>query len=271
MKPRHRGKTPAAVGAATVVWFAGSSAHAGTHIVRSGETLSSIAARYRTTVAALVKANGLADPNFIVAGQRLRVRTPVVRHGVRAGETLSGIAARFGTTAARLARANRLADPDFIVPGQSIRVPGGLPVAAAATSAATVTPPAVPAAVVEDSLERQSAAHGVRTSLVKAVAMKESAWRQDAVSSAGAVGVMQVMPGTARYINGYLGGRGLDLRKTRDNVRLGVIYLEHLLEGMPSRRKALAAYLSGPGAVGRRLKGYQRHYVRTIKALTPRF
>ncbi|HEX2058472.1 MAG TPA: LysM peptidoglycan-binding domain-containing protein [Actinomycetota bacterium] len=268
LKPRHRGKTPAAVGAATVVWFAGSSAHAGTHIVRSGETLSSIAARYRTTVAALVKANGLADPNFIVAGQRLRVRTPVVRHRVRAGETLSGIAARFGTTAARLARANRLADPDFIVPGQSIRVPGGLPVAAAATSAATVTPPAVPAAVVEDSLERQSAAHGVRTSLVKAVAMKESAWRQDAVSSAGAVGVMQVMPDTARFVNEVLDpGPGLDLRDADDNVHLGVMYLDHMLDRMPSEKDALAAYYSGPGNVRARLDRGQRAYVKDVKDL----
>ncbi len=267
LKPRHRGRTPAAVGTATVVWLAGGSAHAGTHVVRAGETLSSIAARYRTTVASLVKANNLADPNFIVAGQHLRVRTPAVRHRVRAGETLSSIAARFGTTATRLARANDLADPDYIVPGQSIRVPGGLPVAPAATTPATpATPPAVPVAVVEESLERQSAAHGVRTSLVKAVAMKESAWRQDAVSSAGAIGVMQVMPDTARFVNEVLDpGPDLDLRASDDNVHLGVMYLDHMLEQMPTERDALAAYYSGPGSVGRRLDRGQRAYVNDVK------
>ncbi len=127
LKQRRRGRIPAAAGTATVVWLAGGSAHAGTHVVRAGETLSAIAARYRTTVAALVKANDLSDADFIVAGQHLRVRTPAVRHRVAAGDTLSGIAARFGTTAARLARANDLSDPDYIVPGQSIRVPGALP------------------------------------------------------------------------------------------------------------------------------------------------
>ncbi len=269
LKPRHPGRAPAAVGAATVVWFAGGSAQAGTHVVRPGETLSAIAARYRTTVSALVKANGIADPDFVVAGQRLRVRTPAVRHRVRAGETLSGIAARFGTTAARLARANRLADPNYIVPGQSIRVPGGLPVAPAATTpSAPATPPAVPVAVVEESLERQSAAHGVRTSLVKAVAMKESAWRQDAVSSAGAVGVMQVMPDTARFVNEVLDpGPELDLRDADGNVHLGVMYLDHMLEQMPTEKDALAAYYSGPGSVGARLDRGQRAYVKDVNDL----
>ena len=266
MKPRHRGKAPAAVGAATVVWFAGGSAQAGTHVVRAGETLSSIAARYRTTVGALVKANDLADPDFIVAGQSLRVRTPAIRHRVRAGETLSSIAARFGTTAARLARANDLADPDFIVAGQSLRVPGGVPLSTPTVS--PPTPPAVPVAVVEESLERQSAAHGVRTSLVKAVAMKESAWRQDAVSTAGAVGVMQVMPDTARFVNDVLDpGPELDLRDADDNVHLGVMYLDHMLEQMPTEKDALAAYYSGPGRVGRRLDRGQRGYVTDIRSL----
>ncbi|HEX2293765.1 MAG TPA: LysM peptidoglycan-binding domain-containing protein [Actinomycetota bacterium] len=268
--PRPRGSTPAAVGAATVVWFAGGTAHAGTHVVRAGETLSSIAARYRTTVTALVKANGISDPDLVMAGQHLRVRTPAARHRVRAGETLSGIAARLGTTAARLARANDLADPNHIVPGQSLRVPGGAPVAA--TTSGPATPPAVPVAVVEESLERQSAAHGVRTSLVKAVAMKESAWRQDAVSSAGAVGVMQVMPDTADFVNEVLDpGPELDLRDADDNVHLGVMYLDHMLEQMPTKKDALAAYYSGPGNVGRRLDAGQRGYVRDVKELEEDF
>lgn len=270
LKPRPRGKAPAAVGAATVVWFAGGTAHAGTHVVRPGETLSSIAARYRTTVSALVKANGLADADFIVAGQHLRVRTPATRHRVRAGETLSSIAARFGTSAAHIAKANHLANPNFILPGQSLRVPGGVPIVTAASTPAT--PPAVPVAVVEESLERQSAAHGVRTSLVKAVAMKESAWRQDAVSIAGAVGVMQVMPDTADFVNEVLDpGPELDLRDADDNVHLGVMYLDHMLERMPTEKDALAAYYSGPGSVGRRLNAGQRDYARDVQELEAGF
>ena len=266
LKPRPRGKAPAAVGAATVVWFAGGTAHAGTHVVRPGETLSSIAARYRTTVDALAKANNLSDANFIVAGQHLRIRTPATRHRVRPGETLSSIAARFGTSVSRITAANDLANPNFIVPGQSLRVPGGVPVVTAASTPAT--PPAVPVAVVEESLERQSAAHGVRTSLVKAVAMKESAWRQDAVSTAGALGVMQVMPDTADFVNDVLDpGPELDVRDANDNVHLGVMYLDHMLDEMPSEKDALAAYYSGPGSVGPRLDRGQRAYVSDVKEL----
>ncbi|MFN2587382.1 MAG: LysM peptidoglycan-binding domain-containing protein [Actinomycetota bacterium] len=267
LKPRPRGSAPAAVGTATVVWLGGGSAQAGTHVVRPGETLSSIAARYRTSVAALVKTNHIADPDFVVAGRRLRVRTPAARHRVRAGETLSAIAGRFGTSVAALARANELSDPDLILPGQTLRVPGAT--APATTGAALAsTPPAAPVAVVEESLERQSAAHGVRTSLVKAVAMKESAWRQDAVSSAGALGVMQVMPDTADFVNEVLDpGPGLDPRAADDNVHLGVMYLEHLLERMPTERDALAAYYSGPGNVTPRLNRAQRDYASDVKDL----
>jgi LysM repeat protein len=258
------------VGTAAAVWAAAPAARAaapaaraGSHTVAPGQTLSAIARRYGTSVSAIVAANRLPDPNLIVSGQRLRIpgHTSVAAvHVVRRGETLSRIAARYGTTLEALARANHLEDVDLIVEGTEIKVPAG-------GSASTTTA----ASGVEVTLENEARNRGLDSSLVKALAWHESGWQQDAVSTRGAVGVMQVMPDTARYVNGYLGGGGLDLATVKDNVRLGVIYLEHLLETMPSRGKALAAYLSGPEAVGRRLEGYQRHYVRTIRALKPRF
>jgi lipoprotein-anchoring transpeptidase ErfK/SrfK len=52
----------------------GGSASGGTiHVVRRGQNLASIARRYGTSVAAIVSANGLRNPNFIYAGQRLRI------------------------------------------------------------------------------------------------------------------------------------------------------------------------------------------------------
>ena len=82
------------------------------HVVRRGETLSSIARRYGTTVAAVQRWNGLRG-SAIRAGQRLTVFTrggPVaaptaasrgeqVTHVIRRGETLSSISRRYGTTA----------------------------------------------------------------------------------------------------------------------------------------------------------------------------
>jgi N-acetylmuramoyl-L-alanine amidase len=260
-RPVHRG--PVVIGTAAAMWAAAPAAEARPHVVAPGETLSAIARRYGTTVPALVEANRLPNPNLIVSGQRLRIpaRASVSAvHVVARGETLSGIAARYGTTSQALARANRIKDVDLIVAGTKIRVP--------ASTGASV---AAPASGIEVTLEDEARSRGLDSSLVKALAWHESGWQQDVVSERGAVGVMQVLPGTARYVNGYLGGGRLDLATAEDNVRLGVIYLEHLLETMPSQGKALAAYLSGPGAVGRRLEGYQRHYVKTIEALKPRF
>ncbi len=51
----------------------GGSAASGVHVVRAGENLSSIAARYGVTVAALASANGIANPNHIYVGQRLAI------------------------------------------------------------------------------------------------------------------------------------------------------------------------------------------------------
>ena len=51
----------------------GGGARGGVHVVRPGENLSTISARYGTTVAALAQANGIANPNHIYVGQRLTI------------------------------------------------------------------------------------------------------------------------------------------------------------------------------------------------------
>lgn len=268
LKPKPKRRGPVVVATAASMSLAGP-AHAATHLVRKGETLSDIARRHGSSVARLARINRLSDPNLIVAGSRLRVpgRARITSiHVVRQGETLSGIAARYRSTVARLTRVNRLGDPNLIVVGTRLKVPH----AASPVRARSVTSRSAIAA----SLHSQAVAHGVDPALVKAVAWQESGWQQHVKSSAGAIGVMQVMPGTARYVNRVLGGGGdhrLKIRKADDNVHLGVMYLRHMLGIFKTRRKALAGYYSGPGNVGRRLKKYQRPYVRSVMALTRRF
>ncbi len=102
------------------------------HIVQSGETLSGIAARHGTTVQALVTENKLANPNLIMAGQRLRLPEPGavttadnnIVHVVERGEILSVIAARYGVTAISIALANDLRNPNVLWAGQKLRIPG---------------------------------------------------------------------------------------------------------------------------------------------------
>jgi LysM repeat protein len=97
----------------------------GTHTVKRGETLSGIAARYRTTVAALASLNGINNPSMIRVGQVLKLpgAAPARTHTVKRGETLSGIAAKYKTTVARLAALNGISNPNRIRPGQIIKLP----------------------------------------------------------------------------------------------------------------------------------------------------
>jgi soluble lytic murein transglycosylase-like protein len=225
----------------------------------------------------LARANRISNPNLIVAGTRLRLSgggggfssSPSYRaggtHVVRAGETLSSIAARYGSSVSAIARRNRLSNPNMVIAGTRLRVPGGR------SSSGSTAPSAASTVSISASLYRQSVSHGVDPSLVKALAYVESGWRQNVVSSAGAVGVMQVLPSTARYINGSLGGHNLNVRVADDNVHLGVMYLRHLIRTMGSEKRALAAYYTGPGNVGRRLNGAQRWYVRTVMSHRDRY
>jgi soluble lytic murein transglycosylase-like protein len=116
------------------------------------------------------------------------------------------------------------------------------------TSTGTATPPsqASDGSSFDDLIRAAAAKEGVDPALVKAVARAESNLDPDAVSSAGAKGLMQLMDGTARS----LGVR--DSFDPAQNVAGGTHYLKQLLGrygGDVSR--ALAAYNAGPGAVDR--------------------
>ena len=108
-----------------------------THVVRRGENLSGIAARYGTTVSALVQANNIRNRNLIYVGQILTIPgdgggdddgdddIPTGIHTVCAGETLSRIALRYGTTVLAIASLNGLRNINVIYVGQRLRIPGG--------------------------------------------------------------------------------------------------------------------------------------------------
>ncbi len=104
------------------------------YTIKSGDTLSRIAARYNTTVSALAQANGIRDPNRIIAGKSLSIpggskassgSASGGGYTVKSGDTLSGIAARYGTTVGALAKANGIQNPNMIRAGANLRIPGG--------------------------------------------------------------------------------------------------------------------------------------------------
>ena len=82
-------------------------------------------------------------------------------------------------------------------------------------------------------------------SLLEAVVWQESRWRENAVSPAGAQGLAQLMPGTARYL-------GVNSADPYQNLEGGARYLREQLDRFGGDlEKALAAYNAGPGRVER--------------------
>ena len=97
---------------------------------------------------------------------------------------------------------------------------------------------------MDDIFEEASATYGVSVDLIKAVAKAESNFNPDAVSRAGAQGVMQLMPGTARALG------VTDSFDARQNIMGGTKYLKQNLERFHGDVSlALAAYNAGPGSV----------------------
>ncbi|MGE5594202.1 MAG: LysM peptidoglycan-binding domain-containing protein [Betaproteobacteria bacterium] len=140
-----------------------------TYIVQPGDTLSLIAQRFGTTVAAIVEANDIANPDVIFVGQVLQIPVtgappapmptpaptpappPVISvpvgfrpYIVQPGDTLAEIAARFGTTVEMLASVNRIPNPDLIVVGQVLLVPTRPVVAVPTPPPPVLAPPAPP-------------------------------------------------------------------------------------------------------------------------------
>ena len=181
-------------------------------------------------------------------------------HIVRAGETLSGIGVRYRVPVDVIAAANRLADPSFIRSGQQLRIPG------AGASGAMPSPPGTAAvgwhAAVDGGRRRQRSA--MRQLIVDEARRQHFPRRPGAggrlagiglaggvVSSAGAIGVMQLLPATADWVSAAMLGEPVNLWMPRSNVRAGVALLKHYLVRYGNRPMALAAYYQGQAGTDR--------------------
>ena len=199
----------------------------------------------------------------------------LVRHVVRPGDTATGLAVRYHAWTAELISLNRLGAKGTLHKGQVLRIPVVL--SAVRRAGGQVHEPrshakkhahphkhrARPvlhraprpgsgwrhADMSRDQVRRLVAAmarhYDVPPRLALAIAWQESGWQQRRVSSAGAIGVMQVMPDTGRWMRWYA-GRQLRLRDTHDNVRAGILTLHMLRAWTKLRQQRDRRLLPGP-------------------------
>lgn len=109
------------------------------HVVQPGENLFRISLRYNVTMASIIAANGIFNPNRIFAGQTLLIpigHTPTppspppisgFYYTVRPGDTLGTIARQFNTTVAAIASANGITNVNRIFAGQVLLIPPAPP------------------------------------------------------------------------------------------------------------------------------------------------
>ena len=176
--------------------------------------------------------------------------TPTIRptHVVRAGESFFSVAERYGISPLLLAKESGLDLAAVIVPGQRLTLPAGTHVAGSIQAGRSMIASASHDAV-RASIDHWSVVYGVDPQLARATAWMESGFQEGVVSSVGAVGVMQLLPGTWEWVDQIL--LGTKTPRTYDgNIRAGVRYLRWLLDQFNGdRRLALAGYYQGAQAV----------------------
>ena len=275
-----------------------------TRVVRSGDTIADLAARYRISPSVLLRANHLDRRGRIYAGQHLRVPAQAARavakrrsptpsrqsYRVHTGDTVGLLALRFHTTQAAILKANRLGPAGLIRAGQTLQIPGSArPASSAANSFAGRTYPSttvraaahhraqlarrrIPSrTATRELVVRTARRYGVDPGLALAVAWQESGWNQRQVSVADAIGVMQVVPSTGEWASALV-GRRLDLLDPADNVTAGVVVLHALVHSSPTTARAVAGYYQGLGSVQTHgLFADTKAYVRSVLALRARF
>ncbi|MEP7017343.1 MAG: LysM peptidoglycan-binding domain-containing protein [Actinomycetota bacterium] len=253
-------------------------ARTATHVVRSGDTLGSIAAHYKVSLATLYSLNKISRTAYIQIGQQIKIPAPAARATakastsiavtttaltVRSGDTIGAIAVRQGVSQTSLLKANGLTSGSVLQIGQTLKVVTAVSkvadssntfagrtysdqiVGAAAANRLYLAQESVPSrmetkAMIESTAQRQ----GIDPALALAISWQESGWNQRQVSVANAIGAMQVIPSSGVWASD-LAGHTLNLLDTQDNITAGMVILRSLSRSAHSEQEVIAGYYQG--------------------------
>ena len=216
------------------------------YVVQPGDTASGLAVRFHAWTAELVSYNHLGASGTLRVGQRIVI--PVVRKGHRSGD---GGGTGDGTHG-----------------GKHGGKKGGKNGGKGRTT--MWQHPDRHREKVRRVIAGAARHHDVDPQLALAIAWQESGWQMGVVSSANAIGAMQVLPSTARWMEHYA-GRNLRLRKLGDNATAGVLLLRVLSHHTHRRTHKIGAYYQGLGAVREHgLYAETRTYVANVVAIKNR-
>jgi LysM repeat protein len=245
-EPRRLRGWQAVIGVASLIAVVASgSAAARVHTVKEGDTLDGLSRRYGVPIPTLANANGIENPDHILAGSKL---------------TLPASAAP--------------SLPEARVTTRPVAKVTPLP---AGTGSAKARPVKVPLSRsgLRPHFAQFAKTAGVPPDLAMALAWQESGWQVHKVSSTRAVGVMQLMPDTVEFVSRVLlrQRQNLDPHDPVANIRMGTRFLRYLLDRNGSDLEAaLASYYQGLRSVRERGVFPETHrFVANVKALRPRF
>lgn len=224
----------------------------GTYTIRTGDTLSGIARRNGTTVAALMQANGLKS-TVIYAGRQLK---------------LPG-----GSTAAPATSAPATSGPATLVSNTFLHYtyPQATVDAANVNKAALLAAPVPSRNQMREMVRSTALSMGVNPALAMAIAFKESGFNHTAVSPANAIGTMQVIPSSGEWAAKMV-GRPLNVLDPQDNVTAGVAIIRQLVRSQPSLDVAIGSYYQGAGSIARNgMYADTKSYVAGVKSLMAQF
>ncbi|WP_143810589.1 muramidase family protein, partial [Oenococcus oeni] len=151
------------------------------YTVASGDTLTSIAKAYGTTVSAIATANNISNPDYIYVGEVLTIGSSTSTstsstsssstssssksYTVASGDTLTSIAKAYGTTVSAIATANNISNPDYIYVGEVLTIGSSTSTSTSSTSSSSTSSSSKSYTVASgDTLTSIAKAYGVSIS-----------------------------------------------------------------------------------------------------------